>query len=256
MRAAFGVASLLLKEIFRKKDFYVALILIGVILFYAAQFKFYNVENISRYLMDIGLQLIFLCPVILTVSLSARQVPSEREHRTLPVLMAKPIRRSEYVFGKFFGSFLAGGACFVIFYGLFLAIVSTKADSLRLVMICQTAYLFLLNLFVIAAMTSGFSYRLTTSANVSITLVIYILINTYGPGLKKASENLFWLNRMLGEIFYYVLPHFEFFDMRQRFIHEWGPLPWGLAGFLTLYAFIYSFIFLMIGWLKFRHENL
>ena len=51
------IARLVIKEIFRKKDFYVALILIGVILFYAQGLQFYNVKNISRYLMEIGLAL-------------------------------------------------------------------------------------------------------------------------------------------------------------------------------------------------------
>ena len=41
-----------IKEIFRKKDFYVALILSAVVLFYASSLQFYNVENIYRYLME------------------------------------------------------------------------------------------------------------------------------------------------------------------------------------------------------------
>ena len=68
MRAAFAIAKLVIKEIFRKKDFYVALILTGVILFYAASLKFYNVSNVVRYLMEIGLALVFLFSAILTVA--------------------------------------------------------------------------------------------------------------------------------------------------------------------------------------------
>ena len=256
MRAAFAIAKLVIKEIFRKKDFYVALILTGVILFYAASLKFYNVSNVVRYLMEIGLALVFLFSAILTVALAARQYPSEMQNRTIQVLLAKPVSRDQFVAGKFLGAFFAGAICFAIFYVLFMAVTRAKADDFYFVLAFQTFYLFLLNLLVLSAMACGFSYYLTTSANISITLVLYLLINTYGPGLKEASEKLFWINRTLGEVVYYVLPHFEFFDLRQRFIHHWSPLPVNLVVFLTFYALTYTLIFLGFGWMKFRKETL
>jgi len=256
LNAVLAIAKLVIKEIFRKKDFYVALILTGVILCYAAGLKFYNVSNAVRYLMEIGLMLIFLFSVILTAALAARQYPSEIQNRTIQVLLAKPVSRIQFVAGKFLGAFFAGTMCFVIFYVLFMAVTKTKAEEFSFILAFQTFYLFLLNLLVLSAMACGFSYYLTTSANVSITLVLYLLISTYGPGLKGASDKLFWINRYLGEAFYYVLPHFEFFDLRQRFIHHWSPLSANLVITLTLYALTYASFFLWLGWLKFRKQTL
>lgn len=256
MRAFFAIARLAVTEIFRKKDFYAALILTAVILFYASSLEFYNARNISRYLMEIGLLLIFLFSVILTVALAARQYPSEIQNRTCHVLLAKPVSRMQFVTGKFAGAFLAGSSCFIIFYAVFLAVVWAKAGALSWVLAFQAFYLFALNLAVVAAMASAFSYYLTLSASVSMTLVLYLLINTYGPGLKEASERLFWLSRWLGKAVYYLLPHFEFFDLRQRFIHDGGPIPLKLVAFLTGYAAVYTFIFLFLAWLKFRKESL
>ena len=252
--AVWVISRMVIKEIFRKKDFYVALILTGVILFYASNLQFYNVQNIVRYLMELGLMLIFLFSAILTVSLAARQYPAEIQNRTSYVLLAKPISRWQFVAGKFLGSLLAGWAAFGIFYVLFLAIVWAKAGSLSTVSAAQVFYLFLLNLAVLAAMASAFSYVLTTSANISVTLILYILINTYGPGLKEAGEKLSWVMHILYDTVYYLLPHFEFFDMRQRFIHEWEPVSTGLLGFLTLYALFYTTFFLMLGWIALRRR--
>ncbi len=245
MSTVWALSKLVIKEIFRKKDFYVAFILIGVILFYAAQLKFYNTSHIARYLMEIGLALVYLFSVILTVSLAARQYPSELQNRTCHVLFAKPIRRIEFVAGKFLGCFLAGACCFTIFYVLFLAVVAAKAASLSSVLAAQTFYLFLLNLMVIAAMASAFSYTLTSSAGVASSILIYLLISVYGPDLKRTVG-----------ILYYLLPHFEFFDLRQRFIHEWGPVSAGLLVFLTVYAAVYAVLFLLLGWLKLRRAYL
>lgn len=254
MRVLWALIKLLIKEIFRKKDFYVALILIVVTLFYAAQLKFYNVERIARYLMELGLALIFFFSVFLTASLAARQYPSEVQQRTCHVLLAKPVTRVQFIFGKYLGSLFAGAACFLIFYVFFIGVVMTRAESLSALMAAETAYLFVLNLAVVAAMASGFSYYMTTAANVSTTVVVYFLISTYGQSLKEMSQNLFWISRSLGVGMYYLLPHFEFFDLRQNFIHRWDPVSAKLLAFLTCYAACYAALFLMIGWIKFRKE--
>ena len=113
MTAALIISGMVIKEIFRKKDFYVALILIAAVLLYASSLQFYNVQNITRYLMDLGLVLIFFFSAILTVSLAARQYPSEIQNRTSYVLLAKPVSRGQFVLGKFFGSLFAGWAASV-----------------------------------------------------------------------------------------------------------------------------------------------
>lgn len=251
-----AIAKLLIKEIFRKKDFYVALILMGVILAYASKLSFYNAANIHRYLLEIGLFLIFLFSNILIVALAARQYPSEKQNRTCAVLLAKPLSRWEFVCGKFLGSFAAGLAAFVIFYGLFLLLALPKAGGLPLAIVLQLAYLFALSLLVLAAMTSGLSYYLTPSANISISLVLYLAMLTYGATLRKASEHLNTASRFIGDAFYFALPHFEFFDLRQRFIHGWEPISPQLLGFVTAYAFAYTAIFLLAGWMKFERARL
>lgn len=256
MRQILAIAGLLIKEIFRKKDFYVALVLSAVILFYASQFQFYNLDNIYRYLMEIGLALCFIFSIVLTVALAARQYPSEVQNRTLQVLMAKPLPRIYFVLGKFAGSLAAGTLCFFIFYCVFLFFTFSKAHSLSAVMAAQTFYLFFLNLMILTAMASGFSYLLTVSANMTISLIIYFLVSVYGMTLKESSENLFWLNRWLAQGVYYTFPHFEFFDIRQRFIHGWEPISNKLVLFLTFYAIFYTSFFLMIGLIKFRKNPL
>ncbi len=243
-----AISRMVLKEIFRKKDFYVALILIFVVLFYASQLNFYNTEKISFYLMEIGLLLMFLFSAFLTSSLAARQFPSEIQNRTASVLLAKPVSRQQFVVGKFLGVLWASWATFSIFFILFIAIVSLKAGKLTPLMItAQSYYLFLLCLMVIAAMTSAFSYFLTTSANITLSMILYVLINTYGANLKTSGESMMLASRVLAEILYFSLPHFEFFDLRQRFIHEWPPLSLPLLLFLTLYACVYTAFFLSLG---------
>ncbi len=256
MRAVFAIACLVIKEIFRKKDFYVALILIGVILFYAQGLQFYDVKNISRYLMEIGLALVYLFSVILTLGLAARQFPSEMQNRTGQILFAKPIARSQFVLGKYLGSFFSGSVSFAIFYAIFLLIVWSKVGQVSWPVALQTFYLFLLNLMVLSAMSSFFSYSLTVSANVTISLVIYILINTYGAGLRESAAHFSTPVRFICETIYFSWPHFEFFDLRHRLIHDWPGLSFLLLSTLTTYAFFYTAVFLILACFSIRRRAL
>ncbi len=252
MPAIVTIANMVIKEIFRKKDFYVVFILIGVILFYAAGLQFYNVKNIARYLMEIGLMLIFLFSAILTVTLASRQVPAEMQNRTIHALLAKPITRAQFVLGKYLGCLFAGWSAYSIFYVLFIVVVWSKAGNLSLDVVFQTYFLYLLNILVLAAMTSALSYGITVSANVSISMILYILISTYGSGLNTAGANWNAVGRWICEIVYFLLPHYEFFDLRARLVHGWGPISLQLMALLSAYAVLYSAFFMLLAWAAFR----
>ena len=128
MKTVWPIVKLVFKEIFRKKDFYTAFILIIVILSYVSQIRVYNISHIVRYVREVGLALVFLFSVMLTLPLAARQFPNEQRERTLAVLLAKPVSRGAFVLGKFLGVFLAGAACFLVFYAVFAAVVMTRAS--------------------------------------------------------------------------------------------------------------------------------
>ena len=245
MSAVMTIAGLVMKEIFRKRDFYVALVLTGVILGYAERLQFYQVNNISRYLMEMGLTLIFLFSVILTSALAARQFPSEIQNRTGPLLLAKPVTRMQFVLGKYLGSFFAGASAFGIFYAIFTGVVWMKAGQISWELAFQAFYLFLLNLMVLSAMVSAFSYGMTVGANVTVSLTMYLLINTYGAHFKESAASFPAFSKLICSAAYFLWPHFEFFDLRHRFIHDWPALPWTLMGVITLYALAYTSAFLL-----------
>ena len=50
-----AVARIVILETMRKKDFYVALVLGAVLLGYAARIEFYQISNVHRYLLEMGL---------------------------------------------------------------------------------------------------------------------------------------------------------------------------------------------------------
>lgn len=254
MMSIIEIAKLVIKEIFRKKDFYVAFVLAGVVLVYAAQLRFYDMSNAHRYLLDIGLGLSFFFAVILTVALAARQFAGELQTKTLHVLWAKPVSRWQFVFGKFLGSFISGTACFALFYAVLILAALTKTTEISVVTAFQTFFLFSLCLMMLTALAGMLSCFVSTPIAVSVTLFLYCVISVYGFYARESAHHLEGALRWAVEAVYLLAPHFEFFDLRQRFIHSAEPVGASVILFLAAYSAVYTAGFLWIGWLRLRER--
>src|ERR1051325_6308575 len=90
-----AIAGVVLKELYRRKDFYVLFVLTALITLVMGSVNFFNQENIVRYLKEICLFLIWASSLVITITTTARQIPAERENRTLFPLLAKPVTRHQ-----------------------------------------------------------------------------------------------------------------------------------------------------------------
>src|SRR5436190_9911838 len=98
-----AIAGLVVKELFRRKDFYVLFILTALITLILGSVNFFNEAHVVRYLKEICLFLIWTSSLVIAITTTARQIPVERESRTIFPLLAKPVTRAHVVLGKFLG---------------------------------------------------------------------------------------------------------------------------------------------------------
>src|SRR5476649_762274 len=121
MKNIFAVAGVVIKELYRRKDFYVLFILTIVICVIMASVNIFNDNQIVRYLKELCLLLVWISSLVIAITTTARQIPQERENRTLLPLLAKPLSRAQLIFGKFLGCWLACGLVLICFYVFFAA---------------------------------------------------------------------------------------------------------------------------------------
>ena len=126
MKNVFAVAGVVMKELYRRKDFYVLFIVTVLICLVMASVNVFNDDKVVRYLKEICLLLIWVCSLVIAVTTTARQIPAERENRTLLPLLAKPLTRPQLLFGKFLGCWLACGLTLLCFYVFFGALSATQ----------------------------------------------------------------------------------------------------------------------------------
>jgi ABC-type transport system involved in multi-copper enzyme maturation permease subunit len=256
MNRIVAVAGVVIRELIRRKDFYVLFVLTAAITLLMGSLSFFNEEDIARYVKEICLLLIWLATLVIAVTTAARQLPAEKESRTIFPLLAKPISRTEVLLGKFLGCWVAVGIALVVFY-LFFGIISVAREhELPLVNYLQAVWLHWLILGVVVALTLLGSLLLSPAANVSIVILGIVSIWTVGEFLNRLAAQTGGLTGWLVYAVYYVVPHVEIFDVRERVIHGWEPVPWIPVGLASAYALAYMALLLAASALWFRRKPL
>ena len=256
MGSIFAIAKNSWKEVYRKKDVYVFGILLLVFLIVLLNETFFDVPDISRFLKDLGFSLLWLFSLIIAVTFSARQIPTELSTHTIQPLLAKPVSRWQMLLGKFLGSSLASIFSFTIFYLIFAVITQLKGEGIGRVLFFQTYFFGLLFLCLICAVSIFFSTFLTISANVTITILIYFLMTGFGEYIRVQILSPNTLYAFFSNLIYQTLPHFEFYDLRMRIVHAWEPLPIWVVSTVFLYTLIYVYFLLLLSYLKIRKKVL
>ncbi|MCL4178110.1 MAG: ABC transporter permease [Verrucomicrobia bacterium] len=257
MNAILAVATLVIKELYRRKDFYVLFVLTALITLMMGALNFFNDDQVVRYLKEICLLLIWISGLVIAITTTARQIPAEREHRTIFPLLAKPLTRGQLVLGKFLGCWLATGLALLVFYLFFGLISASREHVWPILSYGQALWLHWFMLGVVIAMTlCGSVVFAAPSSNATIMLVVVIGILLIGRYLNKVALQLDQPLQTLVYTLYYLIPHLEFFDVRDLVIHNWDPISWWVCGGATLYAAVYGAIFLIAGWLVFRRQSL
>jgi ABC-type transport system involved in multi-copper enzyme maturation permease subunit len=257
MNNALAIASIVIKELYRRKDFYVLFVLTAVITLLMGSLNFFNDDKIVRYLKEICLLLIWISALAIAVGTSARQIPSERENRTIFPLLAKPITRGQMIAGKFLGCWLACGAALIVFYLFFGVISASREHQWPLASYFQALWLHWWMLAVVIAIALlGSLVFAAPSSNATICLLVIVGILLLGRHLNKIALQM--ADPMSAVVYgvYFLIPHLELFDVRDLIVHNWEPINWLVFAGATLYAAAYTVVFLFAAWLVFRRQPL
>jgi ABC-type transport system involved in multi-copper enzyme maturation permease subunit len=217
--------------------------------------NFFNEDSIVRYVKEICLFLIWGSSLVIAVTTAARQIPAEKENRTLFPLLAKPVTRGQVLLGKFLGCWLATGMCLALFYVFFGLVAGLREHSWPVLAYAQAMLLhwFMLGIVVALSLLGSLIFAAPSSNN-TITLVVVTGLLLLGRHLNKVALQMDEPLQSVLYTIYFLVPHFEFFDVRDLVIHNWGTIPWDAWWLALLYAGFYTTLFLTLGWLRFRHR--
>jgi ABC-type transport system involved in multi-copper enzyme maturation permease subunit len=208
-------------------------------------------------IVSLGLSAISVIGLLMAVFIGVGLVSKEMDKRTLYALLAKPVRRWEFLLGKFGGLLLTLSVnTAAMAAGLFAALYFVKhslerGDAVTLVAI----YFILLKLALVVALALLFSCYTTPLLAILFTAGLYVsglfvneMKSLHGETLAPAVQTLLrWLA--------YLLPNFENFDVMASAAHG-RAIPTSLILHNTAYAALYCAIVLAAASAIFSRRNL
>src|SRR4029453_7366639 len=111
-----AIARVVILEMIRRKDVFVLLFLTALITLLLGSVNLFGDDKIARYLKEVCLTFIWVSSLVIAIATAARQIPAERESRTIFPLLAKPVTRGQVMLGKFLGCWAACGLALLAFY--------------------------------------------------------------------------------------------------------------------------------------------
>jgi ABC-type transport system involved in multi-copper enzyme maturation permease subunit len=208
-------------------------------------------------IVSLGLSAISVIGLLIAVFIGVGLVSKEMDKRTLYALLAKPVRRWEFLLGKFGGLVLTLTVnTMAMAAGLFLAlkIVKHSGDPLEGPMLVAV-YFILLKLALVVALALLFSCYTTPLLSILCTAGLYIAGLFVMQMRAYHSESIAPAMQSLLRSLSYVLPNFENFDVMAAAAHG-RAIPAVLIAQNTAYAALYCVIVLAAAAAIFTRRNL
>ena len=211
----------------------------------------------SVVMVSLGLSAISLIGLLIAVFTGVGLVSKEIDKRTLHAVLAKPLRRWEFLLGKFTGLLLmltvntaAMGA------GLFLAMLFvkhsiTRSDAVVLVAI----YFILLKLALVVALAMLFSCFTSPLLAILFTGGLYVAGLFVAQLRSLQTTHMDPLTQKFFSVLSYLLPNFENYDVMGAAAHG-RSVPAAVILHNTLYTALYCAMVLSVAAVIFSRKDL
>ncbi|HMX24942.1 MAG TPA: ABC transporter permease [Blastocatellia bacterium] len=178
------------RESVRDRVLYNLVLFVSLIVVGAAVMGRIAVGQEAKIIVDVGLSATSVFGLLIAIFIGIGLVSKEIEKRTIAVILSKPVRRAEFILGKYGGlclTLLVNTAAMAATVTLALLYVKGGADRMQWA-VWPAAYLIFLELAVLTAVALLFSCFSSPALSALFTLLIF-LIGRWSPDLKLFAEN-------------------------------------------------------------------
>jgi ABC-type transport system involved in multi-copper enzyme maturation permease subunit len=206
--------------------------------------------------VNLGLTAVSLFGVVIAIFIGIGLVSKEIDKRTLYTVLSRPVRRWEFIVGKFFG--LAGTLIVNTFFmaiGVFAALLYvahkfTGADTLILIAL----YFIVLEFLIICSLALLFSSFSSPLLSAVFAFSLFV-IGCFADDLRGFAALTHGFTRWIATGAAYLVPNFSALNVISAVAHQ-QPLSGQLIVQNTLYALFYTAMALSGAVLIFERRNL
>jgi len=257
LRNLWLVAKTISIEAVRRKEIYAIVVVSLVLIGGLRMVKFFDTEGLGKFYREISLRIMNVATALTVILLAARQLPREFQNRTLYPMLAKPVRRSNFLLGKFLGVMFAAVFCYGLFMVVFLVGSLTIKMPINNELFLQFVYLQLWTFAVLGALAFLLSLLVNIDAAITISVLLYLCSQVLMSLMSYLYDYLTALQQGLLLGLHFVVPQLSLFDLSAKVVHEiWPPIASWAVWALTAYGAVYTVLYLSASYLVFRRRAL
>jgi ABC-type transport system involved in multi-copper enzyme maturation permease subunit len=207
-------------------------------------------------IVNLGLSSMNVFGLMMAIFIGITLVWKEIDRRTIFSIMAKPVRRWEFILGKFAGLMLTLTVnTAVMTAGFFLALLYAKRTlAAGDLIVFQAIYFILLQLALVVGLALFFSCTYSPVLSAVFTFALYVIGNLLADIRWFGEETGSVLVTSITSVIYYLLPNFANFHVISQTAHG-QAVPGYLLVSNTLYALLYLAVLLSGAILVFERRE-
>ena len=251
-----AVALNTFREAVRDRVLYNLIVFALILVAGAPLFSQISIDIERQVLVNAGLTAISLFGVIIAILLGIGLVSKEIEKKTLYTILSRPVRRWEFVVGKYLGllvTLVVNAALMTL--GFYVALLLTERKlTIEDGRLLTAIYFIILEILIVTAITLLFSTFSSPTFSAIFAFAIFA-VGTFGEDLRNFAAAAHGMTKWAATAAAYLLPNFASLNVISQAAHN-QPISGNLILFNTTYALLYSAAATAAAVLIFEHRNL
>jgi ABC-type transport system involved in multi-copper enzyme maturation permease subunit len=254
MRAVIAIAANTFREAIRDRILYLFLGFAMVMVVSTKLFGMLTVGDEAKIIKDIGLAAMQFFSMLIAVMMSMILISREVDSRTVFNILAKPVRRWQFILGKYCGLVAIVAANLFLITIILVLTVLVYTGELDPMLVFAGA-MTMLEMLVLAAFATLFAVLTRPILGSLMTLAVFVV--------GHMSADLWLLTRQIPgaltrgaiAVVYYLVPNLERFDFRTEVVHDL-PIPIAAVAWACVYGVAFAAVALLLADLRFRSKDL
>jgi len=253
------IARTTLGEALRKKILNIFLFGAIAMIIFSVSFAYFSYREELTLIKSMGLGVIAIAGIFIAIIQGINLVPAEVERRTIYTILSKPVRRYEFLLGKYLGSLLTIIVNLGLMSVVFLAMITWKNHWQPDFALTKGLLMIFFQLVILGGVALVFSVLTTPVINFFLTSAVYVMgsMSDVSLALSKGEDQ----NPIIKGFYWamhYLIPQFANFFTQNPLIHPTVAIENETIYYVKniIYAIIYASVLLIVAILVFEDKDM
>jgi ABC-type transport system involved in multi-copper enzyme maturation permease subunit len=258
------IAKITVAEARRRRVVQAVIVLVVVILFSMTFFTYLSPQEQARMLISGGLAAITVFGILLAIFVAAFMIPHEVETRTIYAILSKPVRRFEFVLGKYLGALIVLGVITAIMTAVLVVVlvvqdrlVPDSGESVFNPNLGPVIFAAVMSYCAVAVLTALIILISTVSSTTMTVISAFIIwaVGSLQSTFSDLAQHAEGAAKTLLLIVYHAVPKLENFDF-QREAANFMPISLVSGWNAVLHGIGYTAVVLLLASIFFNDRQM